>query len=141
MKNLPEIAGAGEPSRGPVAAKVAVSGEEGLARRQVVLGSLFAGLSAASMALLPRGATAPLPRGELETWMPAAVGPYSVYNSADVVLPPADQLADRNYDNVVTRIYTAPSRPTVMLLLAYSSTQDGTLQVHRPEFCYQANGF
>lgn len=113
----------------------------GLRRRQVVLGALCAGVTVASYSLLPSPTMARLPRGTLDSWMPAQIGNYAFAKSSGVVLPPADELADRLYDNIVTRIYASPEGSAVMVMLAYSSVQDGMLQVHRPEFCYTANGF
>jgi EpsI family protein len=44
------------------------------------------------------------------------------------------------YAQTITRVYHDGVAP-IMLLVAYSATQNGFLQVHRPEFCYTAGGF
>ena len=112
-----------------------------LSRRHLLIGGLFAGVTIAGAALKPRVVAPRLKPGTIERWMPARIGPWTSADASGVVLPPPDELADRLYDTVVTRVYEAPGREPVMLLLAYSSTQDGMLQVHRPEFCYRAGGF
>jgi len=73
--------------------------------------------------------------------MPDRVGPWSFASASGVIVPPPDATADRLYDNIVTRTYTAPNTLPVMLLIAYSNIQDGMLQIHRPQFCYTAGGF
>ena len=75
-----------------------------------------------------------------EKWVPGQVGAWSVQASSGVVLPPPDALSDRLYDNLVTRVYNSADS-AVMLLLAYNNTQDGVLQVHRPEVCYPVGGY
>jgi len=62
-------------------------------------------------------------------------------NSSGLVLPPADQMQDQLYAQILTRSYTHEDGSAVMLLIAYNGSQDGTLQVHRPEVCYPASGF
>lgn len=112
-----------------------------ISRRHVMLGGLLAGVSVAGAALAPRAVVRPLRPGTLESWMPDRIGPWTLVSRSGVLLPPPDALSDRLYDNLVTRVYTAPDLPPVTLLLAYSSTQDGMLQVHRPEYCYRAGGY
>lgn len=75
-----------------------------------------------------------------EKWVPARFGEWAVRAESGVVLPPPDALSDRLYDNLVTRVYTSRDA-AVMLLLAYNNTQDGVLQVHRPEICYPVGGY
>lgn len=112
-----------------------------LGRRQVVVGGLFAAASLASFGLEPRQRVPGMRRNVLDAWMPDVVGRYAAAQSSAIVLPPSDDLESRLYDNLVSRIYIGPDGPPIMLLIAYSSTQDGMLQVHRPEFCYEAAGF
>lgn len=112
-----------------------------LSRRHLLIGGLLAGLTVAGDALKPGDAAPRLKPGTIEQWMPNRIGPWTYSDASGVVLPPPDALSDRFYDNLVTRVYEAPGREPIMLLLAYSATQDGMLQVHRPEFCYSAGGF
>lgn len=112
-----------------------------ISRRHMLMGGLFAGVSALSYARMPSKPAKRTPPGTVEALMPAQVGTWSFVSTSGVVLPPPDATADRTYDNIVSRTYTAPDRPPVMLVIAYSNIQDGMLQIHRPEFCYTAGGF
>jgi len=112
-----------------------------ISRRDTLLGGVYLAGAATAFARLPNRRRPQLGRGEMERWVPNAVGPWRYVSSEGVVLPTADELQDRLYDNIVSRTYTAPSAPPVMLMLAYNSEQDGVLQIHRPEACYKAGGF
>lgn len=50
-------------------------------------------------------------------------------------------LADRIYDQTVSRGYRNPAGDLIMLVVAYGQNQSDALQIHRPEICYSANGF
>jgi len=112
-----------------------------ISRRDTLLGGVYLAGAATAFARLPNRRRPQLARGEMERWVPNAVGPWRYVSSQGVVLPTADELQDRLYDNIVSRTYTAPSAPPVMLMLAYNSEQDGVLHIHRPEACYKAGGF
>ena len=112
-----------------------------LSRRHVVMGGLFAGVTAISYAREPSKPDKRTPPGTVEALMPVRVGAWSFASASGAILPPPDATANQIYDNIVNRTYTAPGRPPVMLVFAYSNVQDGMLQVHRPEFCYTAAGF
>ena len=112
-----------------------------ISRRHVFIGGLFAGVAAVSYARMPRRPAKRVLPGTVEALMPNQVGTWTFASSSGVILPPPDITADRIYDNIVTRTYTAPDKSPVMLVIAYSNVQDGMLQIHRPEFCYTAGGF
>jgi len=112
-----------------------------ISRRDTLLGGVYLAGAATAFARLPNRRRPQLARGVLEQWVPNAVGPWRYVSSQGVVLPTADELQDRLYDYIVSRTYTAPVAPPVMLMLAYNSEQDGVLQIHRPEACYKAGGF
>lgn len=111
------------------------------ARRDVLIGGLFLAAAGTAFARMPDRRRPILPRGSLEKMVPDQIGPWRYASSEGVVLPTQDELQDRLYDNIVSRTYLAPAAPPVMLMLAYNSEQDGVLQIHRPEACYQAGGF
>lgn len=115
--------------------------ERAFSRRQMLIGGALVAASAASYAMIPRRPVDLLGGGQLEKLIPARIGPWSFLSKSGLVLPPRDQLVEALYDQLVTRVYAAPDRPAVMLLLAQSPAQDGVLQMHRPEFCYPAGGF
>ena len=54
---------------------------------------------------------------------------------------PEEAMPLESYDQLIARMYDAPGLPKIMLLIAYGSTQGATLQLHRPETCYPAQGF
>lgn len=110
-------------------------------RRDVLVGATLATASAAGFAAQPRIVNPRISNDEFESWIPRAIGPWSLEGTSGVVLPPPDQLSDRLYDNLITRVYTGPGSDAVMMLIAYNFKQDGVLQLHRPEFCYAAGGY
>lgn len=112
-----------------------------LSRRSLLIGGAFTLASAVAFARQPSIVYPVVEADEFKSWIPDRLGPWKLVTASGVVLPPEDELSDRIYDNLVTRVYTAPDRPAIMLLLAYNNTQDGVLQVHRPEVCYPVGGF
>jgi len=110
-------------------------------RREFVLGGLMAAASGVAYLRMPVPNHPPLKTGTIDAMLPDAVGKWRVSASSNVILPPPDALRDRLYDNLVTRTYVNDTGRVLMLVLAYNNVQDGVIQVHRPEFCYQASGF
>jgi len=110
-------------------------------RRDVLAGSLLLATAAASQLLKPSPTAPPLAAGQLEAVIPKTVGPLHFVTSSGLVLPPKDELSDRLYDEVLTRVYSRPGTLPVMALLAYGSVQNLSLELHRPEECYPQQGF
>lgn len=113
-----------------------------LSRRMVLIG-LASGLTATSAyALRPRREEHRLITTKLQELIPKWVGPWR-YGSAEgvVVARPEEALPTEGYDQLIARTYEAAGRLNIMLLVAYGSTQGATLQLHRPETCYPAQGF
>jgi EpsI family protein len=110
-------------------------------RRDFVVGAALASASAVGYAAQPKVVNPRIANKKFDSWIPARIGPWSVESTSGVVLPPPDALSDRLYDNLATRVYTAPGSEPVMMLIAYNFKQDGVLQLHRPEFCYPAGGY
>ncbi len=115
-------------------------GAAAMNRRNLLMGATLLGASAIGYARQPQPIVKPLPKDALDKLVPHRVGPWNFLTVSGLVLPPDDN-SNAIYDQVLTRVYTAPGRPTVSLLLAYSSVQNGLLQLHRPEICYPASGF
>lgn len=113
----------------------------GISRRNMLIGGTMIAVAAASYARKPVAPPPLLGKTKLETLIPDKVGRWTYQTESGLVLPPRDQLSDRIYDDLVTRVYAAPDGTGVMLLIAYSGEQDGMLQVHRPEVCYPASGY
>jgi EpsI family protein len=113
----------------------------GSSRRQIILGGALLAVSGLAYARTPKPVVAPPRDGFFEDVVPKAVGPWSFVTASGLVLPPEDELSDRLYNEVLTRVYSAPGRLPIMLLVAYSNVQDGMLQLHRPETCYPVGGY
>jgi len=52
-----------------------------------------------------------------------------------------DKDIDQPYDRVLMRSYNATEGEPVMLALAYAREQSQDVKIHRPDVCYQAQGF
>lgn len=111
-----------------------------LLQRSLVVGGALALTSATAFAAMPRRAEHRLAHQKLSKLVPTQIGPWRFATTAGVVVPSEEGPVD-GYDQVVTRVYDAAGLPSIMLLLAYGSTQGGTLQLHRPETCYPGQGF
>lgn len=84
------------------------------------------------------------PRIELEKQIPEAFGDWRVDKSIRPVLPdPGLQaMLDSLYSQVLARTYINARGERIMLSIAYGSDQGNeATAVHRPEFCYSAQGF
>ncbi len=114
-----------------------------LRRRDLLLGlPLLAGAGAA-FALTPRNRLDLMGDNQLEDLVPLRIASWEVTPSNAVILPeaPAGSLADRLYNQTLSRLYLADGQLPVMLVIAYGNTQSDQLQLHRPEVCYRAFGF
>jgi EpsI family protein len=57
------------------------------------------------------------------------------------ISPAAAAKADALYARTMERVYVDAEQRRIMLSISYGSQQGDGLQAHRPEFCYQAQGF
>jgi EpsI family protein len=114
--------------------------EAGLTRRSFAVGAALSLAALGSYLAQPRRTEDRLATKKLGDVIPQSIGPWSYAGSADIVDARAEGPQD-GYDQVLTRRYRASGLPEVMLLIAYGSTQGGSLQLHRPETCYPAQGF
>jgi EpsI family protein len=110
-------------------------------RRDLLLGGAAAGAAAAGYVYMPHRQMKLIGDGALDRIIPKTIGDWRYETTSGLILPPADQLARLLYSQQVSRTYSAPDHPNVMLLMAYGSSQGGMLQIHRPEICYPAAGF
>lgn len=111
-----------------------------LITRSLAVGGAFAVTAAAAFAATPRRAEHRLARQKLGQLIPLRIGAWRYATSEGVVVPSEEGPVD-GYDQVLTRVYDADGLPSIMLLIAYGSTQGGSLQLHRPETCYPGQGF
>lgn len=83
------------------------------------------------------------PAISLESMIPKQFGDWreAPQGHVQVVNPQTQELLDKLYSEIVTRTYVNVGGYRVMLSLAYGSDQRGSLQAHKPEVCYPAQGF
>ena len=112
-----------------------------LSRRNVLTGIALIGAAGVAYARQPQPAPTQLGKAGLDGIIPKNFGNWKFETTSGLVLPPPDATADRLYDEVLTRVYTRADGEMVMFLVAYSSVQDGLLQLHRPEVCYPVGGY
>jgi EpsI family protein len=112
-----------------------------LSRRHIIMGLGMLGVAGVASQRLPQTSAKPIESKTFDAMIPRKIGPWEVYTSSEFVLPPPDAMTARLYDNLVTRAYVAADKPTVLMLIAYNNSQDGVLQVHRPEVCYPVAGY
>lgn len=110
-------------------------------RRDLLIGGSALLAAGTAYARMPRRPMMSIADGQLDKIVPLKIGDWTYETASGLVLPPPDQLARLLYDQQLTRSYSAPDQPPVMLLMAYGSSQGGMLQIHRPEICYPASGF
>lgn len=79
----------------------------------------------------------------LATMIPKQFGDWNEapVRYAQVVNPQTQELLDKLYTEVLSRTYVNADGYHIMLSLAYGSDQSGSLQAHKPEVCYPAQGF
>jgi len=119
----------------------AAGNEQLLSRRTIIAGGMLTAASVVANLKRPDRPVRMLGKARLDDLIPRQIGSWTYTTANGLVLPPPDQMRDRIYSSLVTRYYASPTEPPVMLLIAYSSAQDGMIQVHRPEVCYPAAGY
>ncbi len=106
---------------------------------------LMLGASATAVALTPHMRMADgLPELILEEAIPLRFGDWQIDNTMVPVTVSADVQAELNaiYSQTLARAYRNQDGKVMMLSIAYGADQSGDgNQVHRPEFCYTAQGF
>ncbi|MEO6092965.1 MAG: exosortase C-terminal domain/associated protein EpsI [Novosphingobium sp.] len=116
-----------------------------LDRRDVLAGLGSVGALGTAELLRPRRILTLKPEGAtLEELVPRRIPGFEPADSDDIVLPRTEgSLASRLYGDQLARGYRSLADPSIriMLLVAYGSTQNDLLQLHRPETCYPAIGF
>ena len=79
----------------------------------------------------------------LESMIPKQFGDWHEQPAGfiQVVNPQTQELLDKLYSEILTRTYLNAGGYRIMLSLAYGSDQRRSLQAHKPEVCYPAQGF
>lgn len=83
------------------------------------------------------------PKVNLESLVPKDFGRWKLDTSVVQVAPAPDLQAKLNkiYNQTLSRTYVNTAGERIMLSIAYGGDQSDSLQLHRPEVCYAAQGF
>lgn len=83
------------------------------------------------------------PAISLETMIPKQFGDWreQPQGIVQVINPQTQELLDKLYSQILNRVYVNAEGYRMMLSLAYGADQRGSLQAHKPEVCYPAQGF
>ncbi|WP_101048427.1 exosortase-associated protein EpsI, B-type [Macromonas nakdongensis] len=113
-------------------------------KRGVVLLVLMCAAALGAYALKPTMLLADqLPPINLEAMVPKAFGDWRAVEQGtlQVINPQAKALVNTLYQDVLNRVYVNQSGYAIMLSIAYGRNQRDGLDVHKPEVCYQTQGF
>lgn len=112
--------------------------------RYVIVGIvmlLAAGLSVAmvpTQSMVEKGSTT-----DLEAMIPKQFGEWKIDPTVVPLLidPELQAVLDKIYSQTLARTYINSRGERIMLSLAYGGDQSDSMQVHKPEVCYPAQGF
>lgn len=79
----------------------------------------------------------------LNEQIPTSFGDWKIDQSSNraIISPELEQELSKIYNDTLSRTYINSKGDRVMLSLAYGRDQGRALQVHKPEVCYEAQGF
>lgn len=113
--------------------------------KHFVIGLCMLAAAGMALALKPTYKIADVgPKIDLETLIPKKFGEWKVDESLVPikVSPEVQANIDKIYGQTLTRTYIDAAGRRVMLSIAYGANQGSDdFQVHRPEYCYSAQGF
>ncbi|MCK6384182.1 MAG: EpsI family protein [Rhodocyclaceae bacterium] len=115
-----------------------------LLRSGLLVAALMFAASAAAVALRPTHKLADDgPKVDLEAMIPKSFADWRVDESLLIILPAPDVQAelDKIYNQTLARTYINTKGQRIMLSIAYGGDQSDALSIHRPEGCYQGQGF
>lgn len=82
------------------------------------------------------------PKIDLEALVPTHFGDWrELPGPAMAVNPQTQALLDKLYSQILARTYVHKDGYAIMLSLSYGADQRGSLEAHKPEVCYPAQGF
>lgn len=112
-------------------------------RRALALLGVGAGMSVLGVSLKPGTKTSAPPQGfDLTSLIPTRFGEWKeTAQVARTVNPQTQALLDKIYSQILERVYQDASGNRIMLAAAYGADQRGSLEAHKPEVCYPAQGF
>lgn len=114
-------------------------------RRMLVIALLMGAGAALALAMKPTEKIADArEKFDLEAMIPQQIGEWKIDTSIVPIAPSPEvkSLLDKIYDQTLARTYINNKKERVMLSIAYGgSFADRSMQYHRPEVCYPAQGF
>ena len=113
-------------------------------RVAVILGAMMVAASVGAILATPTTKLSDVEQAiSLERMIPKQFGDWreEPLSHVQVVNPQTRELLDRLYSQVLSRIYVNEGGYRVMLSIAYGKDQRGSLEAHKPEVCYPAQGF
>ena len=115
-----------------------------LIRRKIILMMFMLVASVLTVALHPNHKIAnPEHQIDLETMIPKQFLDWKLDTSLVPIKisPEVEARLDKIYSQTLTRTYVDEHGDRIMLSIAYGGEQSSSLQVHRPNVCYSAQGF
>jgi EpsI family protein len=112
--------------------------------KNLIIGLAMVVTAGLALALTPREKIADHgPKVNLETMIPKRFGEWRIDESVAPlqVSPDVKAKLDRIYNQTLSRTYVNGRGDHVMLSIAYGGDQSDSMQVHKPEVCYPAQGF
>lgn len=113
-------------------------------RTALVLAAMMCAASVGAMLARPDVKMAEQgPQLVLEATIPEQFGGWRVepQTAVQVINPQTQQLLDKFYSQILTRVYVNDGGYRIMLSVAYGGDQREGLRAHKPEVCYPAQGF
>ena len=109
----------------------------------MLVAALMAAASVGAMVARPSAKQAEVEAISLETMIPKQFAGWreEPQLSTQVINPQTRELLDKLYSQILSRTYVDASGYRIMLSLAYGNDQRSSLQAHKPEVCYPAQGF
>jgi EpsI family protein len=115
-----------------------------LLRTGILIAALMFGATALAVVMRPTHKIADQgPKFDLATMIPRDFGNWheEILSKALIVDPQQKELLDTIYSQLLSRTYKNDQGYRIMLSIAYGNDQSDSMQVHKPEICYPAQGF
>ena len=82
-------------------------------------------------------------KADLDAMIPRQIGEWKIDTSIVPIEPSPEvkALLNKIYNQTLSRTYVDPAGRRIMVSIAYGGDQSDSMQVHKPEVCYAAQGF
>ena len=112
--------------------------------KHLVIGLLMFASAGLALALKPTVKVADSgPKIDLEVLIPKQFGEWKIDETIVPLIadPELQAKLDKIYNQTLSRTYINQRGERIMLSIAYGGDQSDSMQVHKPEYCYPAQGF